>query len=103
MKASKIKLFFVRKRIEEEETLDNLKIRSKLVEGKADNKFDPEPGMVSYVKEEDTDYQFDGEQWQPVNKKKFVIIWVAIGAVAALAVSLSVALPIALSPRRGGT
>ncbi|MBO5528623.1 MAG: leucine-rich repeat protein [Bacilli bacterium] len=103
MKASKIKLFFVRKRINEEETLDDLKIRSKLVEGKADNKFDPEAGMISHVKEDDIDYQFDGEQWKPVNKKKFVIIWVAIGAVAALAVSLSVALPIALSPRRGGT
>ena len=82
MKASKIKLFFVRKRIEEEETLDDLKIRSKLVEGKADNKFDPEAGMISHVKEDDIDYQFDGEEWKPVNKKKFVIIWVAIGAVA---------------------
>ena len=102
MKAPKIKLFFVRKRINEEENLDNLKIRSKLVEGKADNKFDPEPGMVSYVKEDDVDYQFDGEQWQPVNKKKFVIIWVAIGAVAALVVSLSVALPLSLSSRPGG-
>ena len=102
MKASKIKLFFVRKRIEEEETIDNLKIRSKLVEGTAENKFDPEPGMISHVKEDDIDYQFDGEQWQPVNKKKFVIVWVAIGAVTALAVSLSVALPVTLSSRPSG-
>ena len=102
MKASKIKLFFARKRIEEEETLDDLKIRSKLVEGPADNKFDPEAGMISHVNEDDIDYQFDGEEWKPVNKKKSVIIWVAIGTVAALAVSLSVALPVALSSRRSG-
>lgn len=102
MKASKIKLFFVRKRIKEEETIDDLKIRSKLVEGKADDKFDPEEGMISHVKEDDIDYQFDGEEWKPVNKKKFIIIWVAIGAVAALAVSLSVVLPITLSSRPNG-
>ena len=102
MKASKIKLFFVRKRIKEEETLDDLKIRSKLVEGKADDKFDPKEGMISHVKEDDIDYQFDGEEWKPVNKKLFIIIWVAIGAVAALAVSLAVALPIALSSRPNG-
>ena len=102
MKASKIKLFFVRKRIDAEETLDDLKIRSKLVEGQAENKFDPEEGMISHVKDDDIDYQFDGEEWKPVNKKKFIIIWVAIGAVAALAVSLSVALPITLSSRPRG-
>ena len=99
MKASKIKLFFVRKRIKEEETIDDLKIRSKLIEGTADNKFDPEAGMISHVKQDDIDYQFDGEEWKPVNKKKFIIIWVAIGAVAALAVSLSVALPVTLLSR----
>ena len=101
MKASKIKLFFCRKRIDDEEKLDVLKIRSGLKEGEAENKFEPKDGMICYVKDEDKDYQFNGEEWVEVNKKKFFIIWALLicGIIALLL--LAIVLPIALSNKGG--
>ena len=97
MKASKFKLFFKRKRIDEEESLDDLKVKSGLVDGEAENKFEPQEGMVCHTKDEDKDYQFDGEEWKEVNKKKFFLIWLFICLGVVTALLLAIILPIALS------